>query len=66
LKGEKKMENKVLKITRSKADSRVWKNRFDDYKRARAFAKVNGAKVERTNDSVMKYVVYTVGEGKKA
>lgn len=59
------MENKVLKVTRGNADTRVWRNRFDNYKRARAFAKANGAKVERTNDSVMKYVVYTIGEGKK-
>lgn len=40
---------------------KVWVNRFDNYKRAQAFARENDAKVERTGDSVMKYRVVTVG-----
>ena len=45
----------------AKTAGKVWVNRFDSYKRARAFAHENNAKVERTGDSVMKYRVVTVG-----
>lgn len=40
---------------------KTWVNRFDNYKRAQAFAHEHNAKVERTEDSVMKYRVVTVG-----
>jgi hypothetical protein len=45
----------------AKTAGKVWVNRFDNYKRAQAFARENDAKVERTGDSVMKYRVVTVG-----
>lgn len=45
----------------AKTVGKVWVNRFDNYKRAQAFARENDAKVERTGDSVMKYRVVTVG-----
>ena len=45
----------------TKTAGKVWVNRFDNYKRAQAFARENDAKVERTGDSVMKYRVVTVG-----
>lgn len=45
----------------AKTTGKVWVNRFDNYKRAQAFARENDAKVERTGDSVMKYRVVTVG-----
>lgn len=57
------MANQVIKVTKGKADTKTWTHRFDNYKRARAFAKANDAKVERTGDSVMKYRVVTAGEG---
>lgn len=57
------MANQVIKVTKGKADTKTWTHRFDNYQRARAFAKANGSKVERTGDSVMKYRVVTAGEG---
>lgn len=57
------MANQVIKVTKGKADTKTWTHRFDNYKRAQAFAKANGAKVERTGDSEMKYRVVTAGEG---
>lgn len=57
------MANQVVNVIKDKANIRTCTHRFDNYKRARAFAKANGAKVERTGDSEMKYRVVTVGEG---
>lgn len=55
------MEKTQIVIQNAKTAGKTWVNRFDNYKRAQAFAHEHNAKVERTEDSVMKYRVVTVG-----
>lgn len=51
------------KITIGKDNSNPCVHRFNDIKYARAFAKANGAKVEYTGNSFMKYAVVIAGKG---
>lgn len=55
------MNKTEIVMQNAKTAGKVWVNRFDNYKRAQAFAHEHDAKVERTEDSVMKYRVVTVG-----
>lgn len=58
------VKNEVAKKLKTNVDTKVWRNYFDDIKRARAFAAANDSKVERVMlDSQRKYMVLTVGRG---
>lgn len=51
----------VSKTTEKSETGKVWRNYFDNYRRAQKFAKEHGAKVERTGKTTTPYVVITVG-----
>ena len=49
---------------KTNVDTRVWKHYFDNYKRAREFAKANDSKCVRVDESSSRvYLVLTLGEG---
>ena len=55
-------EKKTVVIQNQEEAGKVWRNYFDNFKRAQKFAKAHDAKVERTGKTTTPYVVITVGE----